>query len=99
VGQINDAMSQLSQATQQNSSSSEELAATAESMSDQAEKLQTTMSFFSLEGGPRTTAASVASPASRSAGKRIGDVGKPASRSATVTRAGRELDESHFIKH
>ena len=48
VGQINLAMSQLSQTTQQNSSSSEELAATAEEMSGQAEQLQLAMSFFKL---------------------------------------------------
>jgi len=48
VGQINDAVTQLSRTTQQNSASSEQLAATAEEMSAQAERLQTTMGFFKL---------------------------------------------------
>jgi methyl-accepting chemotaxis protein len=50
VGQINAAVTQLSQTTQQNASSSEELAATAEEMSSQAEQLQQAMSFFKLAG-------------------------------------------------
>ncbi|MHB1654959.1 MAG: methyl-accepting chemotaxis protein [Burkholderiales bacterium] len=49
LGQINTAMSQLSQITQQNASSSEELAATAEEMSSQAEQLQQVMGFFKVE--------------------------------------------------
>lgn len=46
VGQINSAMSQLTQTTQQNAASSEELAATAEEMTGQAEQLQQLMGFF-----------------------------------------------------
>ena len=49
VGQINTAVTQLSQITQQNASSSEELAATAEEMSSQAETLQQVVAFFKLE--------------------------------------------------
>jgi len=49
VGQINGAMTQLSQVTQQNAAASEELAATAEEMSSQAEQLQQAMAFFTLE--------------------------------------------------
>jgi methyl-accepting chemotaxis protein len=48
VGQINTAMSQMSQITQQNASASEELAATAEEMTGQAEQLQNLMSFFKI---------------------------------------------------
>ena len=48
AGQINSAMSQLSQTTQMNASSSEELAATAEEMSGQAEQLQSSMAFFKV---------------------------------------------------
>ncbi|MBV6321545.1 methyl-accepting chemotaxis protein [Duganella violaceipulchra] len=48
AGQINAAMSQLSQTTQMNASSSEQLAATAEEMSGQAEQLQSSMSFFKV---------------------------------------------------
>jgi methyl-accepting chemotaxis protein len=51
VGQINTAVTQLSQITQQNASSSEELAATAEEMSSQAENLQQLVAFFKVEGG------------------------------------------------
>lgn len=50
AGQINTAVSQLSQVTQQNASSSEELAATAEEMNSQAEQLQQIMSFFRVSG-------------------------------------------------
>jgi methyl-accepting chemotaxis protein len=50
IGQINTAMSQLSQITQQNANSSEELAATAEEMSAQAAQLQHVMSFFKVNG-------------------------------------------------
>ena len=50
VGQINTAVTQLSQITQQNASSSEELAATAEEMSSQAETLQQLVAFFKVEG-------------------------------------------------
>jgi methyl-accepting chemotaxis protein len=51
VGQINTAMSQMSQITQQNASASEELAATAEEMTGQAEQLQNLMSFFKIGRG------------------------------------------------
>ncbi len=50
LGQINTAMSQLSQPTQQNASASEELAATSEEMSGQAQQLQQTMAFFTVDG-------------------------------------------------
>jgi len=48
VGQVNNAMNQLSQITQQNASSSEELAATAEEMSSSAVQLQQLVSFFNV---------------------------------------------------
>jgi len=57
VGQINTAVTQLSQITQQNASSSEELAATAEEMSSQAENLQQIVAFFKLDGGEERDAA------------------------------------------
>ncbi|MEQ4617772.1 MAG: methyl-accepting chemotaxis protein [Corticimicrobacter sp.] len=53
VGQVNTAMSQLSQLTQQNASASEELAATAEEMSSQAGNLQELMAFFELAAGTK----------------------------------------------
>jgi methyl-accepting chemotaxis protein len=51
VGQVNTAMNQLNQISQHNASASEELAATAEEMSGQAEYLQQTMAFFTVEAG------------------------------------------------
>jgi methyl-accepting chemotaxis protein len=48
VGQVNAAMSQLSQATQQNASASEQLAATSEELSGQATQLQQVMGFFNV---------------------------------------------------
>ena len=50
VGQINKAMTQMSQITQQNASSSEELAATAEEMTGQTHHLQELMRFFTVGG-------------------------------------------------
>ena len=48
VGQINTAMSQLTQLTQQNAAGSEELAATAEEMTGQAERLRSIIAFFQV---------------------------------------------------
>ncbi|MDP5237961.1 nitrate- and nitrite sensing domain-containing protein [Uliginosibacterium sp. 31-16] len=58
VGQINQAMGLLSNATQQNAAASEQLAATAEELGAQAQQLQQTMTFFSLDGSrqPRSRA-------------------------------------------
>ncbi|QFY44978.1 methyl-accepting chemotaxis protein [Candidatus Methylospira mobilis] len=53
IGQINNAMTQLSQITQHNASASEQLAATAEDMSGQAGQLQKLMSFFSVKNDAR----------------------------------------------
>ncbi|MDO6385826.1 methyl-accepting chemotaxis protein [Uliginosibacterium sp. 31-12] len=77
VGQINAALSQLSQLTQQNASASEELAATAEEMSGQAEQLQQLMAFFKLAGG--AASAGVVDKAMRSTRHtvRIGSGGEP----------------------
>ena len=82
VGQINLAMSQLSQLTQQNASASEELAATAEEMSSQAEQLQAAMDFFRIgEAGTRTRQSVVIStkptPKGRG-GQRMGAMLEPA---------------------
>jgi methyl-accepting chemotaxis protein len=52
VGQINSAVTQMSNTTQQNAASSEELAATAAQMSSQAGQLQRTMSFFKVADVP-----------------------------------------------
>ena len=53
VGQINNAMAQLTQITQRNASAAEELAATSEEMSGQANSLEETMAFFTVAN--RTT--------------------------------------------
>jgi methyl-accepting chemotaxis protein len=68
ITQINTAMTQLNQATQQNAASSEELAATAEEMSAQAEQLQSSMSFFKVEG--MLSASAIAASKRKPAAKR-----------------------------
>jgi methyl-accepting chemotaxis protein len=102
VGQINGAVSQLSQTTQQNASSSEELAATAEEMSSQAEQLQQTMSFFKLGHAIHRTPAPA--PAPRASHKPLiakASRAKPAAAAklngfALQTPAG--MDESQFAR-
>jgi methyl-accepting chemotaxis protein len=69
VGQINSAVTQLSQTTQQNATSSEELAATAEEMSGQAEQLQQTMAFFKTGSGAKSAKGSGSVRASGTAAK------------------------------
>ncbi|HEY4556507.1 MAG TPA: methyl-accepting chemotaxis protein [Lysobacter sp.] len=87
VGQINSAMTQLSQVTQQNAAASEELAATAEEMSSQAEQLQQAMAFFSLEQQP--TARGIPSAPARALPPRV----------AQPRRAVRSTaDESEFVQ-
>jgi methyl-accepting chemotaxis protein len=63
VGQINTAMTQMSQITQQNASSSEELAATAEEMMSQTAHLQQLMQFFTLDQRRRNVSTESASTA------------------------------------
>ena len=48
--QINQAISQLDMVIQQNASASEEMASTSEELSAQGQQLQTTMSFFNING-------------------------------------------------
>ena len=107
VGQINGAVTQLSQTTQQNASSSEELAATAEEMSGQAEQLQQAMSFFKLAGTAhgRATATLIASVGRKSQGAR--SIRAPArGAAARMPRAASSLmdagadapDESQFAR-
>jgi len=67
AGQINTAMSQISQTTQQNASASEELSATAEEMSGQAEQLQGLVAQFRLKTDAAMARAHAASPAKRRA--------------------------------
>lgn len=50
AGQVNKAIQQLDQVIQQNASAAEELASTAEELAGQAEQLQTSISFFKLNG-------------------------------------------------
>jgi methyl-accepting chemotaxis protein len=69
VGQINSAVTQLSQTTQQNATSSEELASTAEEMSGQAEQLQQTMSFFKTGSAAKSPQASGSARAPATAAK------------------------------
>ncbi|MBI5924083.1 MAG: PAS domain S-box protein [Aquabacterium sp.] len=84
VGQINMAMSQLTQLIQQNAAGSEELAATAEEMTLQADKLRQMMEFFQIgyrEPSPSHVAAKPV--VTRMAPSRVSD-------------AGGSVDESKF---
>jgi methyl-accepting chemotaxis protein len=109
VGQINAAVTQLSQTTQQNASSSEELAATAEEMSGQAEHLQQAMSFFKLPGSAheRAAAAVISTASRRSSSQRPGHsaparkgraAGKPARAASPFADDVGEVDESNFAR-
>jgi methyl-accepting chemotaxis protein len=97
VGQINSAVTQLSQTTQQNATSSEELASTAEEMSGQAEQLQQTMSFFKTGSGAKS--AKAAGPA-RASGATIKAAKKAPARLLVGNLAlqGDAPDESQFGK-
>ncbi|WP_414691348.1 methyl-accepting chemotaxis protein [Noviherbaspirillum sp.] len=100
VGQINTAMTQLSQVTQQNASSSEELAATAEEMSGQAEQLQHTMSFFKLESGKQASSAISMARKSGRAGKASVPLHaemKPANVALAFAGEGK-VDEAQFTR-
>ncbi len=100
VGQINTAMTQLSQVTQQNASSSEELAATAEEMSGQAEQLQHTMSFFKLESGKQASTAVTTMRKSARTGKASTPLHtEMKSASAALALGGDgKLDEAQFTR-
>jgi methyl-accepting chemotaxis protein len=97
VGQINSAVTQLSQTTQQNATSSEELASTAEEMSGQAEQLQQTMSFFK-------TGSAAKSPKSSGSVRKSGTAAKAGMKAPARMVAGNlalqpdEQDESQFTK-
>jgi len=71
VGQINAAVTQMSQTSEKNAASSEELAATAVEMSSQADQLQTTMAFFKLAGGDSVPEPKKAAKPSTSTGQRV----------------------------
>jgi len=103
VGQINVAVSQLSQTTQLNASSSEELAATAEEMSNQSEQLRQAMTFFRLaSGGSTARAGDAGSTRAATARTRARGTTKPAGSLAFapgLTFAGSDMpDESQFAK-
>jgi methyl-accepting chemotaxis protein len=54
--QINGAIQQLNQVVQQNAGAAEEMASTAEELASQADQLQTTISFFRVDGLDRAAA-------------------------------------------
>ncbi|WP_404471742.1 methyl-accepting chemotaxis protein [Vreelandella venusta] len=70
ASEINKALQQLDQVVQQSAASAEEMAATSEELSAQAEQMNTTVSFFSVDGSaseykaskPKTTARQTAQP-------------------------------------
>ena len=90
VGQINGAMTQLSQVTQQNAAASEELAATAEEMSSQAEQLQQAMAFFTLE--QHAPGRSVAHAGARTIPARATQARRPARQAVVMP------DEAEFVQ-
>ncbi len=105
VGQINIALTQLSQLTQENSSASEELAATAEEMSGQAEQLQDLMNFFTTSASLQhvVTAQQAIHRAARGAAASpraaAGRAAKPQAASRASRRAATAPTESHeFVK-
>jgi methyl-accepting chemotaxis protein len=61
--QINKAIQQLDQVIQQNAAASEEMASTAEELSGQSEQLQTTITFFKVDGSDNLIALRKAAPA------------------------------------
>jgi methyl-accepting chemotaxis protein len=103
VGQINAAVTRMSQTTQQNAASSEELAATAEEMSAQAEQLQQTMAFFKLAGDNFATATKTAKPAGLRTKNRTGGALRPpgavvAGHIVLAAVAAEAPDESKFSR-
>ena len=64
VGQVNEAVTQMDQATQQNAALVEESAAAAESLRTQARQLVQAVAVFSLPGAPRSAPATAPLPAS-----------------------------------
>ena len=58
AAQINTAIQQLDKVTQQNTSAAEEMSATSEELASQAEQLQAAISYFRIEGGSSSHAAS-----------------------------------------
>ena len=107
VGQINAAVSQLSQTTQQNASSSEELAATAEEMSTQAMQLQQLMGFFRVNGQaggpaghptPATHAAAAVRKAAAGRAPARAGLRVPAPRVPLETAEAAPDEHKHFVR-
>ncbi len=90
VGQIDTAMSQLSQITQQNASASEELAATSEVMSGQAMQLQQIMGFFKVNASGDASYAKAAAPKAAASATKMARQAKPA--------AGGAPNEAEFTR-
>jgi len=84
AGQINNAMTQLSDITQQNASSSEELAATAEEMSASAEQLQQLMGFFNVSSRESVSKFETSKPVAK--------------KKTSSTRPSQAIEESQFVK-
>ena len=97
IGQINTAVTQLSQLTQENSSSSEELAATAEEMSGQAEQLQELMTFFTTSA--HAAPAAVAQKAIARVASRVTSSAGPAAPTRKPIRGKRKHDNQPVNAH
>lgn len=102
MGQINVAMTQLSQLTQQNASASEELAATSEEMSAQAQQLQATMSFFKTNQIAQTMRAPAnvsKSAARRAPSVKIETLKTQPAVAAAAASSGNGVDHSDVFEH
>ncbi len=99
AGQINTAMSQISQTTQQNASASEELSATAEEMSGQAEQLQRLVGLFRIDSGSNSTfERAKASTQTRPAAPKIAKAGNKAARRDAPKAAPSPEDDAEYVR-
>ncbi len=94
--QINGAIQQLNQVVQQNAGAAEEMASTSEELSGQADQLQTTISFFKVDGNGSGRAAIAAGTAQRT----VKPVHRPqiahvALKAGAAVKGGVHLDLGH----
>ncbi len=103
VGQINSAVTQLSETTQMNAASAEELAATSEEMNSQAEQLDRLMALFkqyTVEEAPRHGPGASQRPRAPVLRATLagGAGARPASRNLGLVAGAAGPDEAKFSK-
>jgi len=94
--QINGAIQQLNQVVQQNAGAAEEMASTAEELASQADQLQTTISFFKIDGNGSSRAALIAATQRTAKAAHRPQIAHVAARAAKP--AGVHLDLGHAGK-